>query len=465
MGDMKGGDLVGQWLEERSSPPSQIELGLTRIRAVKDAMRLAPAAPIITVGGTNGKGSVCAYLQSILTAGGFRVGAYFSPHVFRFNERAQINAEPLPDDVLLNALQTADAAARRAGVNLTYFELATLGAVAALTQAQCEALILEVGLGGRLDAVNIFDPDVAVITNVQMDHAEFLGDSRAAIAAEKAAIARADKPAVIGCADSAALLRPHLDAIGAQTAVFGRDFSAETAGATGRAWHFVGARPMRNLPLPQMMGRHQIANAATAIAALARLPPQFLPGFGAAREGLHQARLPARAQVLPGEPVTVVDVAHNPAAAAALERFLFEMGFYPQTRAVLGMQPHKDIAGFVRALAKRVDHWHIAAPEGVADADAAVSAMVAAVAAIGGKYETHESITEAALATVVADDVEAARAVKLSVDGATGSSAMDNADGKSDRIIVVGSFLTVADFFRNCYNGGLWQSGMMTRRA
>ena len=291
---------VEQWLQENAHPPQHIALGLERLHAVRAQLNLHLPMPIVTVAGTNGKGSVCHLLAAILGAAGFRVGCYTSPHLLHFGERITMDGAPAPEGEILAALRQTAAAAAACNADLTYFELTTLAAALLFAQRECEIAVLEVGLGGRLDAVNLFDTDVAVITNIAMDHMEYLGDTRDAIAREKAGICRAGKPAVLADVDPPAALLPAVQERGAQALLLGRDFSHDG----GRHWHYRGiGRHLANLPPPQLPGAHQLRNAATALAALECLPPACWPGAGAVRRGLHAVQLPGRAQVLAGAPV------------------------------------------------------------------------------------------------------------------------------------------------------------------
>ena len=285
-------------------------------------------------------------------------------------------------------------------------------------EAEVDAAILEVGLGGRLDAVNLFSPAAALVTNIGLDHQEFLGDTIDGIAAEKAGIFRRGRPGIVGDAQAPASLLAAAADVGADLRVAGRDFAAEMSG-TG--WHYRGRRRLFSLPLPSLRGRHQIFNAAAAIALLESMPENLWPGAGAVRQGLHSARAPGRAQVLPGAPATVLDVAHNAEAAAVLERTLFDMGYYPKTAAVLGMMARKNPSDFARALHRRVDMWFVARPEG-GDGDAEAAAR--AVSAVGGCARICDSVSAAARA------------------------ARDYC-GNDGRIVITGSFMTVADYMRN----------------
>lgn len=412
---------IEDWLQAHTTPPSHIRLGLSRLKKVIRRLSLRLNMPRLIVGGTNGKGSVCHLLSAILTAGGFRVGCYTSPHLLAFSERIQISDEPAPDAAVLAALERVTAAARAAAVELTYFELTTLAAATYFAEQSCDLVILEVGLGGRLDAVNSFDADVAVITTIGLDHTEYLGSTRDLIAAEKAGICRRNKPVVIGDSDPPPRLLSAIRRRGARPHLIGEAFNL----VDGRYWHYHGSRhQLANLPPPALSGAHQRRNAAMALCALECLPADYWPGAGAVRRGLHSVRLPARAQVLAGKPVTVVDVAHNPAAAAALERQLFDMGYYPHTAAVLGMLARKDVGGFIAALNRRIDSWHIACPR---DGDLSAAALADAVRAqAAAPVSEYDSI---AAATVAAKEKS----------------------GENGRIVITGSFLTIADYFTRTY--------------
>lgn len=395
-----------------------INLELSRVEAVRAALGLTLDMPVITVGGTNGKGSVCAMLEAMLQAGGARTGCYTSPHLLHFNERVRVEGAVVADKTLLAAFAKVEAARIAADVSLTYFEFTTLAAVLIFAGGGCDIVILEVGLGGRLDAVNIFPPAAVVVTNIGLDHQEFLGNDLDAIAAEKAGIFRRGKPAIVGDAAVPVTLLTRAKNVGALLGLAGVDFAAE-GGETG--WHYRGRRQLFNLPYPALRGRHQVANAAAAIAVLDSLPNTLWPGTGAVRQGLHAATPPGRAQVLPGLPTTVLDVAHNAAAAAALERMLFEMGYFPRTAAVLGMMARKESANFARALHKRVDCWYVARPQG---GDLTAECLAAPLVAAG--YEV-----------VICDSVAAAAAKAREYCGSDG------------RIVVTGSFMTVANYLEH----------------
>jgi dihydrofolate synthase/folylpolyglutamate synthase len=353
---------LGAWLAHlESAHPVGIDMGLTRIRKVKDALGLELRCPVITVGGTNGKGSTCAMLEAILRAGGYRVGCHTSPHLLEFNERARVDGRNATDEELLPHFEAVEAARKRLAepVSLTYFEFTTLAILHLYASLPLDAVILEVGLGGRLDAVNIVDADCAIVTSIDIDHTEYLGDTREKIAYEKAGIFRAGRPAI--CADPAApqTLIDYAHEIGAQLWLFGRDFRYEgQAGSERQQWSYVGPTLRRSaLAYPALRGANQLINTSAALAALEALRDRLPVSAQDIRLGLANVELPGRFQVLPGRPAVVLDVGHNPHAAAVLAQNLGSMGFFRYTYAVFGAMRDKDIAGVVQHLKGEVDHW------------------------------------------------------------------------------------------------------------
>ena len=408
-------ESLQQWLDyiERQHPQS-IALGLDRVKKVRAALGLAPAFPVITVGGTNGKGSVCAMLEAILHLAGYRVGCYTSPHFLRYNERVRINRTEVSDADLVSAFEAVERA--RGDTPLTYFEFGTLAAVRLFVEAGVEGTVLEVGLGGRLDAVNAFDPDCAVVTTVDIDHVEYLGGDRESIGREKAGIFRAGRPAICADAPPPASLTAHAAAIGAQLLRIGVDFGAKVQ---GNQWQYWGPRGKRGaLPHPALRGARQLDNAAAAITALECLRERLPVSVNDVRAGLLQAENPGRFQVLPGRPAVILDVAHNPQAARALAASLAAMGRAGRNLAVFAMLKDKDIAGVVDAVKVVISHWFAAGLGGARGADGAEVGRVLAAAGAG--------------AVTVCLDVPAAYA-----------QACDMA-AENDRIIVFGSFHTVA---------------------
>jgi dihydrofolate synthase/folylpolyglutamate synthase len=351
------------WLDyiERQHPQS-IAMGLDRVMAVRDALALQPVFPLITVAGTNGKGSACMMLEAMLGSAGYRVGTYTSPHLLRYNERVRVGGAEAGDDALAEAFSAVEQARSAAGVPLTYFEFGTLAAVRLFCRERVDAAILEVGLGGRLDAVNVFDADLAMLMSVGMDHMEYLGDTRESIGAEKAHVFRPGRVAVCADREPPQSVTEHAARIGAKFLLLGRDFDFVLQPLQ---WSYRGPGGDRHgLPLPALRGNFQVANASACIAALDALRDRLPVATGNIRDGLVRVENPGRFQVLPGRPAVILDVAHNPQAAAALADNLARMTGYRETIAVFSMLSDKDIGGVVRALRGHVDHWLLAPVEG-----------------------------------------------------------------------------------------------------
>jgi len=400
--------------------PQSIALGLDRVRAVHERLNQVIACPVVTVTGTNGKGSTCAMLESVLRSAGYRTGLYTSPHLLHYNERVRISGQAISNKELLaafNAIEDARTVARPV-TPLTYFEFGTLAALWLFARTPLDALVLEVGLGGRLDAVNLIDADVAVLTSVALDHMEYLGGTRDLIGREKAGIFRSKRPAVCAEPDLPASVTEHAHAIGARIVQIGRDYGFSNERTQWKYWGPGGER--FGLPFPALRGAYQLANAATVLAILDLLREVLPVSGGAIRDGLLTVELPARFQVLPGRPTTVLDVAHNPHAALTLASGLGAMGYYPETFAVWGMLGDKDLRGVAEAMRTRVDHWNIARVPGPRGADTA--ALRGALIKAG----IDDSVIH-----VFGDVGEAYRAAREFADMA-------------DRIVVFGSFLTVA---------------------
>jgi dihydrofolate synthase/folylpolyglutamate synthase len=352
---------LSDWLAfiERQHPQS-IALGLERVKQVLDRMSVAIRCPVITVGGTNGKGSTCAMLESMLRAAGYRTGLYTSPHLVRYNERVRIDGVEADDSLLTESFAVVENS--RGKVPLTYFEFGTLAALWAFSENNLETAILEVGLGGRLDAVNVLDADCAVLTSVGIDHVDYLGPDRESIGREKAGIFRAGRPAVIAEPDPPQSVR---QAVGEKLFV-GKDFGF-TAQET--QWNYWGPKGKRtSLAHPALRGATQLRNASAALCALDALA---LPvAMQEVRRGLAELALPGRFQVLPGRPQVILDVAHNVEAAKVLADNLLASGYASETIAVCGMLRDKDIGGVLRALAPRVARWHFASLPGPRGASA-----------------------------------------------------------------------------------------------
>jgi dihydrofolate synthase/folylpolyglutamate synthase len=421
MNDLKTLDDWLDYIERIHHRP--IDMTLDRVREVAQRLGIGFTCPVIIVGGTNGKGSTCAMLESMLRAGGYRVGLYTSPHLLRFNERVKIDGLEADDAALIAQLSAVEAA--RGDVSLTYFEFTTLAILRLLSQAALDAAVLEIGLGGRLDAVNIVDADVSIVTSIDMDHMDYLGPTREHIGYEKAHIYRAGRPAICADPQPPQSLVDVATTLGADLWLFGRDFNYAGLdyGKGLQQWAYGGRAQRRaSLPYPALRGANQLLNAAGALAALECLASRLPLSQQAVRTGLLTVEIAGRFQVLPGKPVIVLDVAHNPHAAAVLAHNLDSQGFYPETHAVFGMLADKDAAGVVAKVRDRVDHWHAGPTPGARGMSSAQAAAVLRAAGAASVSE-HGSL------------------------GAAYAHALECAQPDA-RIVVFGSFTTVAAVMR-----------------
>jgi dihydrofolate synthase/folylpolyglutamate synthase len=406
-------DLAG-WLDyQQRVHPRAIELGLDRVRAVWQRLGAPwPARTVITVGGTNGKGSTVAFLEAMLRADDKRVGAYTSPHLLHYNERVRIDGIDASDDALVAAFERIEAV--RGDVALTYFEYGTLAALVLFAAAKLDVALLEVGLGGRLDAVNIIDADAAIVTTIDIDHQDWLGNDRDSIGREKAGIFRAGRPAIIGDSKAPRGLLEAAERIGADVRIARRDFSLRFI----HRWLWLSGDAIVALPDPVLEAPCQIYNAAAAIAALYALRDRLGWNPGAIQRGVAQARVGARLQRFASAPELVIDVAHNPQAARVLDEWLEKRPMQGRTVAVFGALDDKDVRGIVEPLNGTIDAWHLAglandSPRGLTSA--ALGERVQGVEIAG----TH-------------DDV--ASALAAAFDGA----------GSNDRVVAFGSFFIAA---------------------
>jgi len=411
---------LADWLDwQQGLHPSAIDLGLERVRRVGERLGVvAPGCPVITVAGTNGKGSCVAYLEAMLGAAGYRVGTYTSPHLLRYNERIRVGGREASDDELVEAFARVDAA--RAEDSLTYFEFGTLAAFDLFARAGCDVWVLEVGLGGRLDAVNIVDPDVAIVTAVGLDHTDWLGADRDSIGFEKAGIFRGGRVAVYAEPDLPGSVRAHADAIGAELWLAGRDYRWH--GDDGR-WRFSGkAGDIADLPPPGLIGGHQRQNAAAALAALQALQARLPVTAAAMAAGIAAARVPGRFQVFPGQVEWILDVAHNRDSAQELAGSLAARPCPGRTLAVFAQLRRKELNEVIEPLAARIDGWWLLE---LPDADARPSAEVA------------EALRHRGVQPVDAGPAEFVFA------------AVERSARPGDRIVVFGSFRTVEEALRH----------------
>jgi len=400
-----------------------IDLGLERVAQVKERLAIRFKCPMIVVGGTNGKGSTCAMLESILLRAGYRVGLYIKPHFLHFNERARVRGECASDEALIASFEAVEA--KRGDISLSYFEFTTLAIVHLFAKLDLDAVILEVGLGGRLDAVNVFDGDVSIVTSVDIDHVDYLGDTREKIGFEKAGIFRAGKPAI--CADPVApqSLVQHAEQIGADLWLFGRDFNYS---GDKLQWNYGGREQRRNsLGYPSLRGANQLLNASAVLAALEVLRDRLPVGAQEVRNGLTMVDLPGRFQVLPGRPTIILDVAHNPHAAAALAQNLGNMGFHRFTYAVFGSMLDKDIDGVIAHLKDVVDHWCVT--------DLPLPRAASA-------QQIQDKLLQAGVTPNQRPDEE--KSIEMFTSPADAYANAVSRAREDDRIVVFGSFLTVA---------------------
>lgn len=418
---------LADWLSHLESlhPKGQagIELGLDRVRTVKSALQQRQDVPVIIVGGTNGKGSTCAYLEAIYSSAGYRVGCYTSPHLLQYNERVRVGRAMIDDDTLCEAFARVETARKRAGnVALTYFEFGTLAAWEVFAASKVNVVILEVGLGGRLDAVNVYDGDCAVVTGIALDHTDWLGSTREAIGFEKAGIFRNGKPAI--CADCAPpkTLIAHAEEIGADLHLIDRDFEQVPSDS---GWTFKGrlGSPIGGLVLPSLRGAYQLGNAAAVLVVAQSLMGRLPVAMAAIQRGFSEVTLPGRFQVFGGPPVLILDVAHNPQAVSAMAANLSTVNVSGRTIAVVGMLADKDIKGALAELAGKIDVWLLASLDVPRGATADMLFASVSQGDLGGSCERFVS-PEAAFA----------RAAKLA--------------GENDRIVAFGSFYTVAAVMR-----------------
>lgn len=415
---------LSDWLTylETAHSSGVIDMGLERVAAVRTTMNLKPQCPVIIVGGTNGKGSVCAFLTSIYTQAGFKVGTLTSPHIVQFNERIRVNGNPVADEEIVVSFENIQAA--QGDVSLTYFEYNTLAAVDIFCRHHVDVMVLEVGLGGRLDAVNIFDADCSVITNVDLDHQQYLGATIEAVAYEKAGIFRRGKPAVFGQQPIPKTLADVAAALDTELLVSGRDF--EAIKLEQQQWSFRfhphtnrAARNRNALPIPALRGHYQLNNAACALAAIECLYDRLAVDIGAIKRGLLLVNNPGRFQILPGRPMVVLDVGHNPHAARALRTSLIALPFAQRRIAVFAMLADKDAHAVIETVKDQFDEWYIApldVPRGMNAEDLAAILKASGIEQI----KAFTSIAEAY------------------------RSALAEAS-ENDRITVFGSFHTVAE--------------------
>lgn len=413
---------LADWLSYLESlHPKTMELGLDRVRTVAERLQANVGGGVkIIVGGTNGKGSTCAMLESIYLAAGYKTGMYTSPHLIDFNERIRIRGELATDEQIVAQLALIEAA--RGDVSLTYFEYTTLAALLLFKANQTDVAILEVGLGGRLDAVNIIDADCSIVTSVDIDHTQWLGDTREKIGWEKAHIFRKGRPAICSDPQPPQTVLDYAREIGADLWLFGHDFNYS---ADKQQWAFAGRHQRRNaLAYPALRGANQLLNASAALAAIEALRDRLAVPQQSVRQGLIQAVLPGRFQIIPGQPTVVLDVAHNPHAAAVLAHNLDSMSYFPYTHAVTGMVNDKDCDEVIKKFGRKVDHWYCASLD-------------------GERGRSGEDIAQR-IRNLLPPDAEGLPTVTVFDSPAAAYDCAHSKASDNDRIVVFGSFLTVA---------------------
>ena len=414
---------LSEWLAHcEKLHPFAIEMGLGRVRLVADRMQITFKVPVITVAGTNGKGSTCAMLEAIYLQAGYKTGVYTSPHLVQFEERCRLLGESPPAAQFASAFEQVEQA--RGEISLTYFEFSTLAILKMMSEAELEVVILEVGLGGRLDAVNLVDAECAIITSIDLDHTALLGNDRETIGLEKAGIIRSGKSVVLSDPVPPQSIIQHAKDLGADLWLMGQDFNFS---GDQLQWSWAGrGRRYSGLAYPALRGANQLLNASGVLAALEIMRPQLPVTAQAIRNGLAMVELTGRFQIVPGEPVLVLDVAHNPHSVAALAANLDAMGFYPCTHAVFGAMADKDLPSMLKKVLPMVDAW----------------------------YFTDLSLPRASTAVQLDDQwrqMNTRSDVKAS-QHASSQKALDAAiaaAGPTDRILVFGSFYTVGGVLQN----------------
>ena len=404
--------------------PQHIDMGLERVREVARRMALRFDCPVITVAGTNGKGSTCAMLEAVALQAGYRTGVYTSPHLVHFEERCRIHGDIVNASDLIAHFAAVESARTQNGneVSLSYFEFTTLAILRLMSFSLLDVAILEVGLGGRLDATNLIDADCAVITSIDIDHTEYLGPDRDSIGREKAGIMRTGRPVIVSDPVPPQSVIDHAREIGADLWRFGQDFNYS---GDKQQWAWSGrGRRYAGLAYPALRGANQLVNASGALAALEALRDRIPITAQAVRTGLAMVELPGRFQIVPGQPALVLDVAHNPHSVAALTANLDAMGFFPTTHAVFGAMADKDLTPMLAKVAPLIDRWYFTdLPTPRAETATALQHKWNALQiAAGGRRQvatsTHASPEQALQAAVAAAD-------------------------PADRIVVFGSFYTV----------------------
>ncbi|ACY32149.1 bifunctional tetrahydrofolate synthase/dihydrofolate synthase [Comamonas thiooxydans] len=410
--------------------PQNIALGLDRVREVAQRMGLQFDCPVITVAGTNGKGSTCAMLEAVALQSGYRPGVYTSPHLVHFEERCRVGGEIVKAEELIPHFEAVEQARVKDGkeVALTYFEFTTLAILRLMSLSRLDVAILEVGLGGRLDATNIIDADCAIITSIDLDHMELLGPDRESIGREKAGIMRAGRPVIVSDPVPPQSVIDHAAEIGADLWRFGKDFNYD---GDKQQWGWAGrGRRYAGLAYPALRGANQLMNASGVLAAYEAIRGKLPVTAQAVRTGLSMVELPGRFQIVPGQPTLVLDVAHNPHSVAALTANLDAMGYFPITHAVFGAMADKDWEPMLTKVGPLVDRWYFTdLPTPRADSAENLKAKLQQLQAQG----------------VIRKDVS----MQTFANPQQALDAAVAATEAADRIVVFGSFFTVGGVLQN----------------
>jgi len=427
---------------------SEIDLGLERIgKVAKKLNLLEPNFPIITVAGTNGKGSTVAFLEAILQAEGYKTGAFTSPHLVNYNERILLNNKQASDKTIIEAFEQIDIARRSIETNngeleeisLTYFEFSALAAIYIFQKHKVDVAILEVGLGGRLDAANLWDANLAIITSIGVDHIDWLGDDRDVIAIEKSGIMRNNTPVICGDNDPPVTIASEAKRIDAKLQQVNKDFSytkSESSIQKNKQWFLNLNETKHEYYLPNMQGEFQLNNAATAITGLFSIKPLLPVSDKAVNQGLKSARVQGRLQILQTQPQWLIDVAHNPHAAKALAKYINDNPVKGKTYALFSMLRDKDVSEVIQIMDDVIDEWHIVATQG---------SRGISLAELKKHFETNQqqSIEQKY-------EQSALNNIKSYADFNDACEALKNITKDKDRVVAFGSFLVISEILNNC---------------
>ena len=418
---------LADWLSwQETLHLSEIDLGLDRIREVAKRLDLlSPSFPIITIAGTNGKGSSVALFESILKSQGYKTGSYTSPHLIDYNERIKLDSVNTTDELIVKAFEEIDKARSAIDpISLTYFEFGTLAAMLIFTQQKVDIAILEVGLGGRLDASNLWDTSLAIITSIGVDHIDWLGDNREIIAIEKSGIMRKDTPVICGDLDPPHTISKEAKRIGAQLYQINNDFSYGKN--DNNTWDWKGLDNSYTLPLPALSGEFQLNNSATVIAGLITIENILKTNINNIKQGLKNASIVGRLQTIHQQPEWLIDVAHNPHAAKQLAKHLNSNPVTGKTIALFSMLKDKDIEQVITIMGLNIDEWHIVELEGsrstkINDLEKAITEQTP-----DKTVKTHQSFLDAC-------------------------KSLKSTSNLQDRVVAFGSFLVVSEVINACH--------------